>query len=164
MLKKLLGVVILALVSGQVFAESGYFGASYSRVDFDGVAPAALGIKVGGFANEFFAFEGRIGLPLIDDSETFFGTEIDYETKYMGFLARIGNSGGDAAGYMLIGIMDVTLKGSAGNFSAEVSDSDMVFGFGLEAGEKQGFMFEYIVGTGDLEDISWFNLGFFNRF
>lgn len=164
MLRKILmAVVLFAGVCVNASAE-GYYGLSFSRVDLDGVEPSALDVKIGAQINDFFGIEGRLGVPLAEDSVDFFGTEVDIETDYIGALARFGSFGGDAAVYALVGMLDVTIEASAGGGSADDSFSDPVYGVGAEFGGDSGFALEYLVGSGDLEDVSWLNIGYHGSF
>ncbi|MFT5502522.1 MAG: hypothetical protein ACI845_000399 [Gammaproteobacteria bacterium] len=69
MFKKLILTFGLLSFSLSVCAE-GYYGLSYSRVDFDGVEPTALEFKIGSQIEDTIALEGRFAIALGKDSET----------------------------------------------------------------------------------------------
>ena len=166
MIKRFVAFTFLIALMNTACAE-GYFGLDYSSVDIsDGglsVKPTALNLKIGA-GSKNAAIEFRAGLPLQDDSVTVAGIAIDMEAKYFGLLGRFGTGDDNASVYGLFGLMDVTLEGSARGVSVDVSESDLVYGFGLNVGNEKGFSLEYILGSGDLDDVSSLSLGFFTRF
>jgi hypothetical protein len=164
MLRKFLVTVVMVLgFCGQAAAE-GYFGVNYSMVDLDGAKPTALEVKFGSLTSEYSGFEARIGIPMQSDEENFTGLGIEFEEQHLGAFGRFGAGSGSTTFYGLVGFMNVDVEGSLGGASESASDSGLAFGFGLEAGEDSGFAIEYLMGNGDIEDITWLNLGFFNRF
>jgi hypothetical protein len=166
MLRKILGamVVFAGISASGIATAEGYFGISYSRVDLDGAEPSSLDIKLGSQLNDVVGVELRVGVPLVEDTVDFFGFDIDIDAEYVGALARFGSFTDNGSFYVMGGLYDVTVKASAGGASEDVSDNGPVLGVGAQFGGDSGFSLEYLVGTSDLEDISWLNLGYTGRF
>jgi hypothetical protein len=171
MLRKLLVTIVMTLgFCGQAAAE-GYLGVNYSMVDLGGVKPTALELTFGDTGSKNAGVEVRIAVPLqADKGAAVIEEHIDFEELHFGVFGRIGGGGGGGEKisiFALAGFMHVEIEQSqegAPDLNSPGGSSGLAFGIGLEAGKDFGLAASYLMGNGDLEDISWLSIGFFNRF
>ena len=164
---------LLALIScfsiSSAFADN-YFGVAYSIATFDGeegfpdVSPSSLELKIGTNTSEVVAIEARLSIALASDevtvSDPFFGDfTIDLDSTHVGLMALLGQDV-----YAAVGILDVEVEATIDDVSGSASESDLVVGIGFRSSGELGFFGEYLLGTGDLEDTSWLNLGIVKSF
>jgi outer membrane immunogenic protein len=129
----------------------GYFGIQYALTEvdidvsgLDDFEPTALVGKVGYFVNPNVAIEGRYGIGLQDDDQTYLGADVELDIdQIIGLYAVFQTSGSSAVDfYGILGYSDaeadIKIDGS--------SDSDSEDGFSYGVGLNfSGFNAEYMV-------------------
>lgn len=137
-MKKVL-IAAMCMLSMSAMAESKpYFGVQYAAVTYSEPGyeadPTALVLRIGQKVNKNFAFEGRIGMGIGDDTSVIFGVPVALEVdNFFGIYARgIAPIGESAEVYAVLGYTDGEITASAGGFSLSVSDSDTSIGFGID--------------------------------
>lgn len=156
-------LLLLCMVTNSVFAD-GYYGINYSRVELNGAEPQAVDVKWGAQLSELMGVEVRTGQTVVSDSAEIFTVPVEFETSYTGVLSRVGAFRERGGLYGIVGFMSVTVEVETSQASAKETETDMVLGIGAEFGTEYGFTAEYILGTRDLESVSWLTMGYFRRY
>ena len=168
---KKLAIALMCMFSLSAMAEGkNYWGvqygmATYSESGFPDYDLGALIFRVGQKVNKNFAFEGRIGIGIADETQTILGTPITVELDNMFGIYAIGIApvSKDVDIYGLIGFTDgeLTVSGPGGSLSG--SDSGVSFGFGVDfaASGKVSWNVEYVsyIDEDFIDDISSISIG-----
>lgn len=158
---KILPTIIVATTlstSGNVIANSAgdtYLGiqyaiGDYSEPDIPDFSPTALVGRFGGFVHPNFAFEGRFGIGIKDDTQNVFGFDTTLELDTLVGLYGVGHLyiTESSSVYGLIGFSGVdgavTVAGSPDSESD--SETDLSYGVGANIGitKNIGLNAEYI--------------------
>ena len=125
-------VAMVFITSSFIVQAESYFGVNLTALEAsaDGIPDdatlTALSGRVGGYFNENFSGEVRVGTGINDDS--FVGVDISLETMYGAYL-RAGFAAGNFYPYAVVGYTDVELEFSGFGSSSE---SDTSFGLGVD--------------------------------
>ena len=158
----LLAIAVPA-ASNPVSEGTGYAGGMFTQLtyDEDGVSedaePTALIARLGYFATDYFAVEGRLGIGLSDDTvsvtgpDGFGGTvtadvDVELDRLFGAYAAGYLPLGDVAAAYGLVGITNAKATVSANGFSDSDTDTGLGYGVGIEfyPTEEFGLNAEYM--------------------
>ena len=140
--------IVFSALSFGCFAES-YGGVSILAIDYEETGfseeaelTAVYG-RMGGFFNENFSGEVRVGAGIGDD--TIYGADLSLESMFGAYL-RGGVQAGVFYPYVIIGYTRGELEASIPGYSISDSESDTSFGFGVDIsfGEKIKGNVEYM--------------------
>ena len=152
---KKVAIILMCMFSLSVMAEEKkmYGGVQYAMISYSepgiDVDPSALVFRIGQRVNKNFAFEGRFGIGMGDDSTVFLGfpVTIELDQFFSIFAKGIAPVAKNVDVYALIGYTDGEITGTiTGLGSISVSESDMSLGFGIDigAGKDMSWNIEFV--------------------
>ncbi|NVK86545.1 MAG: porin family protein [Gammaproteobacteria bacterium] len=151
---KKMTALALALTSSLAMADS-HFAINYAMIDYSevegpDVKPSALVVSYGSEVNEYFDFQGRLGLGLASDDISINNFNVDISVKnFIGayIIAKVPTDS-DLQPYGVLGFtrgkLEADIQG-AGKVSE--SESDLSYGFGVDYAidTSSALNFEYTV-------------------
>ena len=148
--------------------EQRYVGFQYSLVtydeDGDEAEPTALIARYGQFLNDRFAFEGRIGFGLEDDSLEVGSLDIDVEVENIFGVYGAFHTGSISivSLYGIIGYTHIKLEGSAHGIAIDEIANGLSYGLGVNIGSLSIEYMDYI--EDHYYEVTAISLGYIYRF
>jgi hypothetical protein len=130
---------VIANSAGDTYLGLQYAVGDYSEPDIPDFSPTALVGRFGGFVHPNFAFEGRFGAGMKDDTQNVFGVDATLELDTLVGLYGVGhiNIGESSSVYGLIGFSGVNGTVTVARLpvdSASEDETDLSYGVGANIG------------------------------
>lgn len=178
--KKSLALMVLsaaALTCQPVLAESThgyrYIGGSIGFMNFENKgSPDAsinsLEARIGGYANDYLALEGRLGIGLTDDTITVTGTDVDLSLRYsLGAYLRAGYPVSEQVfPYVILGFSRADFEVETSLGSENEAETDSSYGLGVDVEIANMALTAEYLNMIDKNDttFSGFTIGFTTKF
>ena len=161
---------LFALMQSPVWADSYYMigsgriqttetGREYGSTNLVGL----VGAKV----HDFVDLEGEFSFPVVEDTITITGTNVDIGLRHAGVFVRVHSGwSSDARFFGRIGYVSGTGSATVGATTVSVNDTAAAYGVGFEFGDAtSGFRVDFTAADwGAGSDSTLFSLGWYHNF